>query len=232
MQIEEESRSSNVGLDLQLGLGEIGMRRSVITVIVVALVVALGGCSGPQQGEAGDEVAAESTGVFMTNEGALAFAKEHGYDTMSRILEDGVVTRDEYVESYNAYESCAEAAGYKFAPEPASWNPTDNLSLSRTVVGQPSGEVLVALQDCNLQHAHIANEFSATQRPRTDPPLFAFVLDCLGNQVVEVPSDGEENFVELAKLNPGLYESQALPDCVGKGMSELYPEVDAYALVF
>lgn len=203
---------------------------AVAFVVVAAALFA--GCSASDS----DGAAPSDGGVpyaFETNEAAVAFANEHGYTLMASILADGTVTRDEYAESYQHYEACAEQAGFVFESDPAEWNPVDNLSLNRDVVTPPSSEGLERFEDCNLQHTYVANEFSNTETARTDPALLSYVFDCAEAGSARLDRDGVASIVGLVASNPALgADGGAIPGCVSDGMKALFPEVGSYALAF
>ena len=203
------------------GFVKTSLRSSVVVVLSVLALGTLAGCDATPEATTSDSFA------FTTVENARQYAHDKGYDDAAKILDDGVVSADEYRAANADYQLCLEAQGYVF--HNVMIDPVGGLQFifENDFTGSEANADVKAIDRCQDQYDPVEQSYTLSQPQRMDPQLLETVKRCLDGRAYKYDPEST-NLKTLAGSNGGI--PIPVSDCVTREAETLFPHLPALIL--
>lgn len=200
-----------------------GKMRRLGILVVLPTALMLSACGG---GDSSDS----STLTESQIQRLAGEAEEAGYLDQASILEDGIVTAEEYEAAVDSYVDCVAEYGYTVSERVVS--PVDSLSLeyATDTAGFNPDEAQSNIQSCSEGHiSYVERGYLGSHEARMDGPLLLALDSCVSEHGVRTTGDEAtaRDFFELDGMDPGL-----LAMCISNAADELYPDLPSISVSF
>ncbi|MWV50662.1 hypothetical protein GRS96_15415 [Rathayibacter sp. VKM Ac-2803] len=196
------------------------MRRSITALAGLAALLGLAGCAaGGPSGSVRHEPM--SSGRI---EALAAQERDAGHEEQAELLEDGVVTFEEYDASFVLYARCLTDKG--LSVEGPQISPVDGVRYQSSVdIGtREQTAALADIDECEaVYRTSAAQAYELSQPQVMDAPLAEATAECLRGK--GLAATGEETEVADFVDSVGEAEAEEAVDCVLSEASRLYPEM-------
>lgn len=192
-------------------------RRVALSVAVIGSLFALAACSSS------DEGSYSSTPATVT--AALDTAISVGFEWEVGVLEDGVITADEYEEAYDRFMKCVSDLGYVFDGD-RYLDPVDGQQwhVMGTYLG-PGEAPEEDMRACDDRLSLIETPYVITTPKRMDPRLLTRFKQCLDKAGLAY-SNNEVNYNDFTEdLSDMEFAYGPYFDCLAESVEDIYPNV-------
>ncbi|MBX3068241.1 MAG: hypothetical protein KF844_06315 [Cryobacterium sp.] len=189
--------------------------------MLVALAFSVTGCSASQSSES--EVWLPSS----VSE-ALQIAKDHDLKFETSVLQDGVISSNEFEKAFDQYMDCAGELGYVF--EPKYLDPVEGQLWRSIGTYEGAGEEPInAEQECENRLSLIEAPYVLTTPKRMDPKLLSAFEECLTVKGISFTGN-EVNFNDFAENDQSTSLGGSKFGCLQESMSKVFPDVVGYGI--
>lgn len=195
--------------------------REIVTLGVAVLCLTLAGCSTEQPANS----VLNSADVQAIGQQL----REQGLDYQASVLEDGVVTTEEYETAFDDLRSCVEKNGIRIDGPEINPLTGKTFEFEYDIAGLSDATSETILEGCETPYwGELSGIYYDTVQKEPDQQLLRRITACMSSAGLEV-TEGTQDFWALFDRYDEKSASIA-SDCATTSVEELFPDLIAFSL--